>query len=373
MAGTGLEDFRAAVASHVGAEAAATYPSFRVAICACLRALASNDPDSRAEVLIPAYACPDFYAAIEGAGLDVARCDVDPATLAIDLDSAKSAIGEDTLAMIAVNHLGFGNPMDALVDICADEGIALVEDLGYSLGTRYRGRPLGAFGDGAVLNFKEGKAIPVGGGMVTSNRAWLDVSDDGRGALPPNLPVLFGYRLLAPPLAYGQFRRVASLLQACGVDGSEVSTHPESTRDTDYVPPYATMSAFQGGVGARVFDRLGDHRRHRAEVAAYYEERLAPIEGVSVVRPTPDVSNVQYVRYPILVEGESRRDEVRAALREAGIGTAALYRSLSIGDRAHPGSERVRREIVTLPTHPYVTAADRRRTVETIEGVLAGA
>lgn len=365
--GNGLEEFREAVASRLGARHVATYPSFRQAICSCLRALASAESDGRTEVVLPAYACPDFYVAIEGAGLEAVRCDLDPDTLSIDLDTADAAVTDDALAVIAVNHLGYGNRMDAVRELCSDRGIYLVEDLGYSLGTEYDGRPLGTFGDAAVLNFKEGKAVPVGGGMVTTNLAWLDLSDAGRDPVSPNVPVVSGYALFARPTAFGVYRTLSSTLQRYGVLSGDVSTHSRSKDSMDFTPPHATMSAFQGGVGTSVLERLDDHRRRRARTAGFYEDRLADLEAVSLVRPEPGVSNVHFVRYPVLLEDESLRDAVRSALLEAGIDSAALYRSLDIDPDDHPGSERVRRTILTLPTHPYVRPSDRRTAVEVIE------
>lgn len=364
--GTGLDEFREAIASRLGARHVATYPSFRHAICSCLRGLATADPEARTGVVVPAYSCPDFFVAIEEAGLDAVPCDVDPSTLAIDLDSAEAAITSDTLAVLAVNHLGYGNRMDALRDLCTDCGVYLVEDLGYSFGTEFEGGPLGTFGEAAVLNFKEGKAVPVGGGMVTSNREWLDVSDAGRDSVSQNAPILFGYTLFAMPTTYGLYEAVSSYLERSGVFGRTVSLHSESGDSMDFSPPHSTMSAFQGGVGTRVLERLDAHRRRRAETASYYEERLADLDGLSQIRRVPGVSNVQYIRYPILLEDEPLRERVRSALVEVGIDAAALYRSLDVDADEHPDAARVRRRILTLPTHPYVRPADRRVAVDVV-------
>lgn len=365
--GTGRDEFRRAVEARLGASHAATYPTFRHAIYSCLDELAAADGDGRTEVVLPAYACPDFYVAIEAAGLDAVRCDLHPGTLAMDLDSVDAALTTDTLAVLVVNHLGSGNRMDALRDACDDAGAYLVEDLGYSLGASFEGRPLGTFGDAAVLNFREGKAVPVGGGMVTSNREWLDVSDAGRDPVSPNVPQLVGYTLFAPPAAYGVFQTLTAILEEHLAVGGDLTTHPGSRDAAGSTARPRTVSAFQGGVGVRVLDRLEAHRRRRARTARFYENRLADVEAVTPVRPAPGVTNVQYIRYPVLFEDEPLRDGVRSALREAGIDAAPLYRSLDIDPGDQPNSERVRRTILTLPTHPYVRPADRQRAVDVVD------
>lgn len=371
--GTGRAALRRAVASRLGARHTATYPSFRHAIYACLRGLASADPDGRSSVAMPAFACPDFHVAVERAGLDVVRYDLDPKTLAMDPDSVESAVTSETLALLAVNHLGYGNRMDVPRDLCDDHAVHLVEDLGYSLGTEFEGRPLGSFGDAAVLNFKEGKAIPVGGGMVTSNREWLDVSDEGRYPVPQNAPVLAGYKLFSPPIAYGVYRAATAILEELGALGGAVSTHAGGGNGVDLADPHPTMSPFQAGVGARVLDRLAAHRRYRARTAAFYEEQLGDLDGVTLVRPPPGVSTVQYIRFPILLEDAPLREAVRSALRAAGIDAATLYDELEIDPDEHPNSERVRRTILTLPTHPYVRPADRQLAVDVVAETVRAA
>jgi perosamine synthetase len=365
---TGRGLFARDIASFLDAEYVATYTSYRRALCDCLLALKATDVD-RTDVLIPAYSCPDFAAAVAGAGLTVQYCDMDPETLAIDMASIDELSTENTLAMITVNLLGFGNRMDDIVAFCDSNDIYLIEALGYSLGTEFGGRRLGTFGDFAVLNFQEGKAIPVGGGMVTTDREDFAISDEGRVPISPNYTALFGYTLFSHPRLYYLYNELSTDLKRRGMLSDRITTHPESKKNVDYTPPFATMSDFQGKLAHSVFSRLEINRRQRAQAARFYAEQLADCDHIQLVRPVRGVSKIQYIRYPIIVESPALRTEIRRALLDAGIQAVALYKGLEFDAERYPGSERLRSCILTLPTHPYVTPSDRQRIVDVIEKV----
>jgi perosamine synthetase len=319
-------------------------------------------------VVVPSFCSSDFADAVEGVGLEPVEYDVDPGTLALDPGSLREALGEDTLAVVAVNVLGYSSDMAALAATCRAAGVPLLEAIGYAIGATYEGRRLGTFGDCAVLNFQQGKPIPVGGGMVVSHDPGLEFEDAGRPAVGPNVGLLAGYAALGRPRPYYLYRRLAAQLEDAGLAG-RATTHPEPKFDVEYAPPFATLSNFQGAVADRLFRRLDDHRRERAATARFYADALADCPGVELVTPVDGLSDVQYVRYPVRIHPESRRDRVQAALDGAGVQATALYDYPPIDADAFPGAARLQRSILTLPTHPYVDDGDRRRIVATVRRV----
>jgi len=369
LRGEGRTEFVAAIRDFLGGRDAATYTSFRRALAACLSEIDRATPGGREAVLVPAFCSSDFPAAIEGVGLEVRRYDVDDETLAMDLDSVADADPEDACALVAVNVLGYGSPMDRVVDRCETHDLRLVEALGYALGTTYDGRRLGTFGDCAVLNFQQGKPIPVGGGMVVSQSPDLPFSDRGRPAVDQNLPVLAGYAAFSRPWLYGPYTRASDLVAAHVDLDDRVTTHPGSKLDASYEPPFETMSNAQGTVGHRVFDRLDRQRRFRARTASAYADALADVPGVRHLRPVSGLDDHQYVRYPVLLATPELRDAAQSALRRTGLQSTTLYDWPVLDADRFPGAARLQRAILTLPTHPYVDAADRRRLVETVRTV----
>ena len=91
-------------------------------------------------------------------------------TMNIDVDLIESRITEKTKAILAV-HL-YGNPcdMDKLMKICKKYNLYLIEDSAEALGTKYKDKYAGSFGDISTFSFFGNKTITTGeGGMVASN------------------------------------------------------------------------------------------------------------------------------------------------------------------------------------------------------------
>lgn len=369
--GEGREAFRHAVEASLDAEGSATYTSFRRALGACLRKLARQG-DDRDAVLVPAFCSSDFADAIEGVGLEVVRYDVDPETLAADLDSVAAALGADPLAVVAVNVLGYGSAMTNLAEQCAAHDAVLLEALGYALGTEYDGQRLGTFGDCAVLNFQQGKPIPVGGGMVVSQNPALSFGDADRPAVDVNVGALAGYTAFSRPRPYYLYTRLRDLLATAGLSAPD-TTHPGTKFDVSYAEPFATLSNFQGTVARRVYDRLDDHRRQRRRSARFYANELADMDGVSHVTPVDGLARLQYVRYPIRVDSETLRDRIKTSLADAGVQATTLYDWPVLDQESFPGAAALQRAILTLPTHPYVDDQDRQQVVTTVRTEAAAA
>lgn len=367
--GRGRTQFRRDVESFLDAESSATYSSFRRTLAGCFHELAAGT--DRTEVLIPAFCSSDFPDAIEGVGLEPVRYDIDAETLSADLSSVEAVLEGSPLALVAINVLGYGSPMAELADRCEAQDVALVEALGYGFGTEYEGQRLGTFGDCAVLNFQQGKPIPVGGGMVVSQRRELPFSDDMRVAAAPNVTALAGYTALSHPRPYYAYSRLRDLLDDAGRLGERATTHAESKFDVTYAPPFATISNFQGTVAHRLFDRLAEHRRQRARTATRYTDAFADCTDISVLEPLPGLSKVQYVRLALAADTEALRERLLAALAAVGVQATRLYDWPVLDSAEYPGAAALQRRILTLPTHPYVDERDRQLVVDTVRDVVA--
>ena len=73
-------------------------------------------------------------------------------------------------AVIVVHLYGLAADMDRIVEICKQHNVTLIEDAAESLGTLYKGKPTGTFGDYGIFSFNGNKIITTsGGGMLVSN------------------------------------------------------------------------------------------------------------------------------------------------------------------------------------------------------------
>ena len=123
------------------------------------------------EVIVPDLTFVATANAVKLAGASVKLVDIEPARFCMNPKALSGAIGPRTRAIIAVDVNGRGAAYDLLEPICAKHGLALICDAAEALGSRYRGRALGAYGDAACFSFSANKTITSGqGGMIATNR-----------------------------------------------------------------------------------------------------------------------------------------------------------------------------------------------------------
>lgn len=84
----------------------------------------------------------------------------------IDTDGVCRARADDRVIRACVPMHTFGHPVeiDALVSVCVQWGIAVVEDAAESLGSFYKGKHTGTFGKLGTLSFNGNKIMTTGGG-----------------------------------------------------------------------------------------------------------------------------------------------------------------------------------------------------------------
>lgn len=131
-----------------------------LALDLALRALGIGEGD---EVIVPARS---FFATASCA-LAVGACpvfaDIEATSHNIDPASVKRMIGPKAKAVIAVHLAGRPCDMDALVALCRENDLLLIEDCAQAHGAEYRGRMLGSFGDAAAFSFCTDKIMTTGG------------------------------------------------------------------------------------------------------------------------------------------------------------------------------------------------------------------
>lgn len=100
--------------------------------------------------------------------------DIDPETYEIDPVSIESKITHKTKAVITVDFTGQACDYDAIRAVCRKHGLLLIEDAAHSIGTRYRGIPVGKIADLTTFSFHPVKTVTAGeGGAVLAQDAAL--------------------------------------------------------------------------------------------------------------------------------------------------------------------------------------------------------
>ncbi|MBN1318486.1 MAG: lipopolysaccharide biosynthesis protein RfbH [Anaerolineales bacterium] len=122
------------------------------------------------EVITPAAAFPTTVAPILQNQLVPVFVDCQMGTYNLDPDQLETALSPRSRAIFFAHTLGNPAEMDAIEEFAKKHNLLLIEDCCDSLGTRYDGRMVGAFGQAATLSFYPAHHITTGeGGAVYTN------------------------------------------------------------------------------------------------------------------------------------------------------------------------------------------------------------
>jgi len=145
--------------------------SYSLAVCngtaALHLALLALDIGQGDEVIVPDFTFAASVNAIIHAGATPVLVDVLPDTWTIDPICIKKAITIKTKAIMPVHIYGHPCHMDEINKIAEEHNLKVIEDCAEALGSCYKGKPVGSFGDASTFSFFGNKVITTGeGGMV---------------------------------------------------------------------------------------------------------------------------------------------------------------------------------------------------------------
>lgn len=85
----------------------------------------------------------------------------------VNAETIARALTPETRAVLLVHYGGMPCDMDAIVSLCRERGVILIEDVAHAPGATYRGQACGSFGDFGCLSFFANKNIATGeGGLL---------------------------------------------------------------------------------------------------------------------------------------------------------------------------------------------------------------
>src|SRR5215204_6299229 len=121
------------------------------------------------EVIMPAFTFVASFEAVLSVGAVPVMVDVDD-TLTLNPDAVRKAITSKTKCIMPVHMCGSMADMDALLFICKEHNLILLEDACQSIGASYKGKMLGTIGAAGTFSFDFVKTITCAeGGVVMTN------------------------------------------------------------------------------------------------------------------------------------------------------------------------------------------------------------
>lgn len=123
------------------------------------------------EVITVAFTAVPTVTAITLAGATPVFVDIDPVTFTMDPSQVENRIGPRTKVILPVHLYGHPADLDPLLAIARRHGLRILEDAAQAHGARYRGRPIGSIGDLTAFSFYPTKNLGACGdaGLVTTN------------------------------------------------------------------------------------------------------------------------------------------------------------------------------------------------------------
>jgi dTDP-4-amino-4,6-dideoxygalactose transaminase len=265
----------------------------------------------------------------------------------LDLDAVEAAITPRTRALMPVHFAGLPVDMERLYALAERHRLRVIEDAAHAIGSAWRGRRIGSFGDLVCFSFHPNKNITtIEGGAISGGSA-------------EELRAIELHRW------HGQVKS--------GLDDF----------DTLLAGGKYNLSDVAAAVGIGQLKHLEEfNSRRRLLVASYYE--LWGAEPPLRLPERGDAGHSWHVFTPLLPLAQLRltRREFMEAMRARGIGVGvhypaihlfSAYRALGYREGQFPNAERIGRETVTLPLFPAMQLSDVERVVHAVNDILRGA
>jgi dTDP-4-amino-4,6-dideoxygalactose transaminase len=129
------------------------------------------------EVIVPSYSFITSASSFARCGAKIVYCDIDKHDLMPTLQQIKERITKKTKAIVIVHYQGKSiNYLDILQNFCKKHKIYLIEDAAQALGSFFKKKALGLFGDFSCFSFHQTKNIHsgVGGLLLVNNNKFLN-------------------------------------------------------------------------------------------------------------------------------------------------------------------------------------------------------
>jgi len=334
--GANVNGFERELAEKVGSKAAAALSSGTAAIHMALKAAGVGEGDivfcptltfsATANPIIYQNAIPVFI-------------DSDYETWNMSPKALEEAFEKypEVKAVLVVHLYGLSADMDKIMEICQKHNVTVIEDAAESLGTYYKGKHTGTFGDYGIFSFNGNKIITTsGGGMLVSNNE--------------------------ERISKVRFWATQSRDQARHYQHSELGFNYR-------------MSNVVAGIGRGQLKVLDDRVAKKNYIFEYYKRELRDLEGIDFM-PSNAWNEPNYWLSSIELTGNIRPINVMEALEQENIESRPVWKPMHMQPffqkYAFVGSdvsERLFENGVCLPSDSKMTDEDLERVCKVIKGL----
>jgi len=331
--GKNVNEFEKELAAKVGSKSAAALSSGTAAIHMALKAAGVGAGDivfcptltfsATANPIIYQNAIPVFIDS------DFETWNMSPVAL------EKAFEKYEPKAVLVVHLYGLSADMDRIVEICNKHNVPLIEDAAESLGTLYKGKHTGTFGDFGIFSFNGNKIITTsGGGMLVSNNE----------------------------------ERIAKVRFWATQARDPARHYQHSELGFNY-----RMSNIVAGIGRGQLKVLDARVEKKREIFQFYKRELGVLEGVEMM-PINEWNEPNYWLSCIMLSSRIRPLDIMEALEAENIECRPIWKPMHMQpffseyDYIGEGvSEKIFENGICLPSDTKMTDKDLGRIVDIIK------
>jgi perosamine synthetase len=328
------------------------------------------------KVVLARHSCYEFTKAIFISGLEPIYVDIDQ-NLTMSLDDVNDLVkhnNDDILAIISVNNCGVENNNLLVKNICIDNNIIFIEDATYTFLGKGNNYNFGYIGDISILNFSEGKFIPVGGGAVLFNNMNLQnaLSNIKRQVLEcekesntKELVNIVKYKVGSSSLVYTLYKY---FLRVSKLDLKKIYSM-EPTRDDKKLKSILLnmkrLNKIKFSVINDILVNSDDYNRVRKDNSIYYKSLLTEKDNINFLE-LPDKGVC--IKQPILCKYGVDEEKL---LTHESLGIKKLYSEHSdlYGNQKFPISNLVYGNLITLPVHKDIDKNTINKIIQALDEI----
>lgn len=263
--------------------------------------------------------------------------DIDPNSYLMDVNQLEKSITNKTKGVIVVHLFGQCVDMDPVIDICKRRKIFLIEDCSQSHGAKYKNKIAGSMSDASVFSFYPTKILGGYGdaGMVVTNNK--NINDN-----------------LRKLRFYGMEKTYYSILE----EGYN-----------------SRLDEMHAAILLNKLKHLDYYIKRRRKIAKVYQSRL---KNTSLILPREMDYNKH--SFYVYVVRHKKRDEILQKLKEKNIflnisypwpiHTMTGFKQFGFKEGDLPVTEKVAKEIFSLPMYPYFDLKKQLYFIETLKQII---
>lgn len=341
------QKFEQNLKEYFGGRAVCTMTSNTMGLQAALMAVGVQAGD---EVIVPPLTFAATANTVASLGAKPVFVDIDKDTFNIDPNKIEAACTSKTKAVMPVHYAGVPADLDAIYDIAKRNGFRVIEDAAHAMGSAYKGKKIGSFGDIQVFSFHPIKNMTAGeGGCVV-------LPDGDNSEL-----------------------RMLNLQKFHGIDRSIWDRFSKSAScyyDVVFPGCKSNMSDIQAAIGLHQLNELEMMNERRRCLIERYKNAFAGKNYLTCQKNPPyDFVHSGHL-FPICVAPE-KKDDLMNFLKENAIGTTPYYTPLHYftyyqqqfgykkGD--FPNAEYVGDRVICIPLYYALTDDEQDYVIQKIE------